>query len=54
VAGLGDLADAHQGYQRVLTLRPDHTGAMTNDGLTLLQMGRATEALALFRSVVAQ
>jgi tetratricopeptide (TPR) repeat protein len=48
----GDLAGAHQAYQQVLALHPDHAGAMTNDGLTLLQMGREQEALELLRHVV--
>jgi len=46
----GDLRAAHDEYQRVLAAHPDHLGAMTNDGLTLLRMGRVSEALPLLRA----
>ena len=47
----GDLADAHEEYQRILAAHPHHSGAQTNDGLTLLRLGRVSEALPLLRSV---
>jgi Flp pilus assembly protein TadD len=47
----GDLAAAHEEYQRILTAQPNHSGAQTNDGLTLLRLGRVSEALPLLRSV---
>ena len=47
----GDLVGAHEEYQRVLAAHPAHPGAMTNDGLTLLRMGRVSEALPLLRAV---
>jgi len=50
----GDLADAHEEYQRILAAQPHHSGALTNDGLTLLRLGRVSEALPLLRSVAEQ
>ena len=47
----GDLAGAHEEYQRILATHPDHPGAQTNDGLTLLRLGRVPEALPLLRAV---
>lgn len=47
----GDLPDAHEEYQRILAVQPHHSGAQTNDGLTLLRLGRVSEALPLLRSV---
>jgi tetratricopeptide (TPR) repeat protein len=47
----GDLPDAHAEYQRVLAAQPHHSGAQTNDALTLLRLGRVSEALPLLRSV---
>jgi predicted Zn-dependent protease len=47
----GDLADAHQEYQRILAAQPNHSGAQTNDGLTLLRLGLVSQALPLLRSV---
>ena len=47
----GDLADAHEEYQRILAAQPHNSGAQTNDGLTLLRLGREAEALPLLRSV---
>jgi tetratricopeptide (TPR) repeat protein len=47
----GDLAAAHGEYQRILATQPNHSGAQTNDGLTLLRLGRVSEALPLLRSV---
>jgi predicted Zn-dependent protease len=47
----GDLTAAHDEYQRILAAQPDHAGAMTNDGLTLLRLGRVSEALPLLRTV---
>ena len=47
----GDLAAAHEEYQRILVAQPHHSGAQTNDGLTLLRLGRVSEALPLLRSV---
>jgi tetratricopeptide (TPR) repeat protein len=47
----GDLPDAHEEYQRILAAQPHHSGAQTNDGLTLLRLGRVSEALPLLRSV---
>jgi tetratricopeptide (TPR) repeat protein len=47
----GDLPGAHEEYQRILAAQPDHSGAQTNDGLTLLRLGRVSEALPLLRSV---
>jgi len=47
----GDLAAAHDEYQRILAAQPDNSGAQTNDGLTLLRLGRVSEALPLLRSV---
>lgn len=50
----GDLAGAHQEYQRILAAHPQHAGAQTNDGLTLLRLGRVSEALPLLRAVAAR
>ena len=50
----GDLANAHEEYQRILAAQPHHSGAQTNDGLTLLRLGRVSEALPLLRSVAEQ
>jgi tetratricopeptide (TPR) repeat protein len=47
----GDLTAAHQEYARILAMHPGHPGAMTNDGLALLRMGRAPEAIPLLRAV---
>jgi len=47
----GDLTGAHEEYQRILAAQPHHSGAQTNDGLTLLRLGRVSEALPLLRSV---
>jgi tetratricopeptide (TPR) repeat protein len=45
----GNLPGAHQAYQAVLARRPQHAGALTNDGLTLLRMGRAADAIPLLQ-----
>ena len=50
----GDLVDAHEEYQRILAAQPHHSGAQTNDGLTLLRLGRVSEAMPLLRSVAEQ
>jgi len=47
----GNLPAAHQAYQRILDAYPAHTGAMTNDGLTLLRMGLVREAVARLQGV---
>ena len=47
----GNLPAAHEAYRRILEVHPGHSGAMTNDGLTLLRMGRLSEALPLLRAV---
>lgn len=47
----GNLPAAHEAYQRLLQAHPGHFGAMTNDGLALLRMGRVTDALPLLRAV---
>jgi protein O-mannosyl-transferase len=50
----GDLLAAHQGYQQILTVEPGHLGALTNDGLTLLRLGRGSEALPLLERAAEQ
>lgn len=44
----GDLGSAAQGYERVLTLLPDHSGALNALGVIRAQDGRTEEALDLF------
>src|SRR6185436_18561229 len=39
---------------RILAAQPHHSGAQTNDGLTLLRLGRVSEALPLLRGVAEQ
>ena len=49
----GQPDQAALAFERVLVLDPDHTGALTNLGLTLLELDRPAEAEAALRRLVA-
>ena len=50
--GLGQLAEAEQDFRRLLVVTPDHTGAMNDLAVLLMQSGRVEEAVLLLRRAV--